>query len=265
MQNNNKKEIVLPSKSKTIFGDMIREISSKSNDFIKDLLKSKHKKNRSDEFLIEGERFVFEAIKRKIPIKTILFVAKPEFVNEAEFDCVLISSEIAEALSSTVSPSGVFAVVKYGCCDFQLPNGDFLVLDGVSDPGNLGTIIRSALAFGFRQIYMLNCVDWRNDKVLRSTMGTIFDVELYKVSFDDVVRLNQEFALFKAEMIGQNVFEFNRPSQILGLVLGNEANGISSQIDDLVSAKLSIPMRNNVESLNVAVAGAILMSKLSNY
>ena len=251
---------------KTIFGDMIREISSKSNDFIKNLVKSKQKKNDSSEFLIEGERFVYEAIKRSIPVRVLLFVARPQFVDEDKFDCVQITPEIAETLSSTVSPSGVFAVVKYDCGEFKLPNSDFLVLDGVSDPGNLGTIIRSALAFGFRQIYMLNCVDWRNDKVLRSTMGTIFDVELHKVSFDEVVEINQKFVLFKADMVGQNIFEFNRqPSEILGLVLGNEANGISNKIDDLVSAKLSIPMRNNVESLNVAVAGAILMSKLSNY
>jgi len=243
---------------------MIREISSKSNDYIKELIKSKHKKTDTDKFLIEGERFVFEAIKRKIKIKTLLFVTQPNDLDTTKFDCILISEEIAEALSSTVSPSGIFAVVEYGEREFRLPMGDFLVLDRVQDPGNLGTIIRSALAFGFRQIYMLNCVDWRNDKVLRSTMGTIFDVRLYAVGLNEIKTLASSFPLFKAEMTGQSVYDFVREQQILGLVLGNEANGISSEIEDLVSARLSIPMQNDVESLNVAVAGAILMSKLSN-
>lgn len=243
---------------------MIREISSKSNDFIKELIKLKSKKNQTNLFLIEGERFVFEAIKRNIKIKTMLFVNKPSFVKVDNFDCVHISMEIAEALSSTVSTSGVFALVEYGIGNFALPRGDFLVLDSVSDPGNLGTIIRSALAFDFKQIYMLNCVDWHNDKVLRSTMGTIFDIELYKIDFLKMVELNQKFHLYKAELAGQNVFDFERNCDIIGLVLGNEANGISRELDDLISDKLSIPMQNNVESLNVAVAGAILMSKLSN-
>ncbi len=243
---------------------MIREISSKSNDFIKELIKSKHKKVNGKTFLIEGERFVREAIKRNIRIKTLLFVSQPDFVTISNYDCVLISQEIAEALSSTISPSGIFAVVEYGGGEFSLPTGDFLVLDRVHDPGNLGTIIRSALAFGFRQIYMLNCVDWRNDKVLRSTMGTIFDMQLYTANFDEIVTLASKFPLYKAEMTGQSVYDFVRKNQILGLVLGNEANGISGEIDKLVSATLSIPMQNDVESLNVAVAGAILMSKLSN-
>ncbi len=250
--------------SKTIFGDMIREISSKSNEYIRDLIKLKNKKNLGTTFLIEGERFVFEAVLRGVEIESLLFVAEPNFIDVMQYDCIKISPEIAKALSSTVSPSGVFAVVNFSCGSFQLPCGDFLILDRVSDPGNLGTIIRSALAFGFRQIYMLNCVDWRNDKVLRSTMGTIFDVELYEISLQELKKLCSGFEVYKADMVGKNVFEFVRGANILGLALGNEACGISRELDELISASLSIPMRGNVESLNVAVAGAILMSKLTN-
>ncbi len=250
---------------KTIFGDMIREISSKSNDFIKSVVKLKQKKNRDGLFLIEGERFVFEAIKRKVKIDTILFVNAPEYLGECgEIDCVQISPAIAQMLSSTVSPSGVFAVVEYDSAQFCLPRGDFLVLDRIADPGNLGTIIRSALAFGFRDIYMLSCVDWRNDKVLRATMGTIFDVNLYQIGSDEVRILSTKFSLLTADMRGTNIFEFERGSGILGLVLGNEANGVSPEVKEIVSAAVSVPMQNDVESLNVAVAGAVLMSKLSN-
>lgn len=250
--------------SKTIFGDMIREISSKSNAYIRELVKLKDKKHRADLFLIEGERFVLEAIRRNVKIQTLLFVDEPPFLEQDKYDCVSISSSIAQLLSSTVSPSGIFAVVQYGEREFRFPTGDFLVLDGVSDPGNLGTIIRSALAFGFGQIYMRNCVDWRNAKVLRATMGTIFDVDLFSVGVDEVGQLAQNFALYRAEMEAPSVYSFERAAQPIGLVLGNEANGISLEIEAKVSHKLSIPMHNDVESLNVAIAGAILMSKLSN-
>lgn len=250
---------------KTIFGDMIREISSKSNDFIKSVVKLKQKKNRDGLFLIEGERFVFEAIRRKVRICAVLFVEEPSILGECDsIDCVRISPSIAQMLSSTVSPSGVFAVVDYASAEFELPKGDFLVLDRISDPGNLGTIIRSALAFGFREIYMLSCVDWRNDKVLRATMGTIFDVNLYPIGSDEIKLLSEKFSLLTADMHGTNIFEFERDSAILGLVLGNEANGVSPELRKIVSEAVSVPMQNDVESLNVAVAGAILMSKLSN-
>ena len=239
---------------------MIREITSKSNDYIKELLKIK--KSSKGAFLIEGSRFVGEAIKRGVRLKSLLFVDECDFCD-GKCDCYRISPAIAESLSSTVSASGVFALVDWGESEFCQPKGDFLVLDNIQDPGNLGTIIRSALSFGFCHIYLKNCVNWRNPKVLRSTMGTIFDVRLYEIDFNKFESLSK-LPLYKADMVGENIFSFQRKEEIIGLVLGNEANGISPEVDRLVQKSLSIPMQNNVESLNVAVAGAILMSKLAN-
>lgn len=244
---------------------MIKEITSKSNAYIKDLVKLKQKKNRSNLFLIEGERFVGEAIKRGVKMDAILAVDVLAYLEKsAPAELIKISPEIAESLSSTVSPSGVFAVVDFPLREFREPESNFLVLDNISDPGNLGTIIRTALAFGFRDIYLYNCVDWRNPKVLRSTMGTIFDVNLFEVDFEEVQRVVSKFPVFKADMSGENLFDFEPKFDIIGVVLGNEANGVSPEIDELVIDALAIPMKNNVESLNVATAGAIIMSKLVN-
>lgn len=241
---------------------MTKEITSKSNDFIKYLLKLKQKRHCSDEILIEGERFVNEAVKRGIKIKTLLYTEAPKFIHLVKAQSYQISPQVAKALSSTVTPSGIFALINYNASAFGMPRGDFLVLDHISDPGNLGTIIRTALAFGFKDIYLYQCADWRNPKVLRSTMGTIFDVRLYEIGYAEIIEL-AKLPLFKADIIGTNINTFTRNLDILGIILGNEANGISEDVDTLIKSSLSIPMKNAVESLNVAIAGAILMSKLT--
>ncbi len=241
---------------------MVKQITSKSNELIKDLIKLKQKKNRTDTFLIEGERMVCEALKRNISINALLFVNAPDFVQNVAVPCYQITEEIAESLTDTVNASGVFAVVLVERQEFRLPEGNFLVLDHIQDPGNLGTIIRSALSFDFKDIYLYNCVDWRNAKVLRSTMGTVFDVRLQVVGEAELQSL-AKLNLYCADMAGENVFEFTSPKS-LGLVLGNEANGVSKAVEAMCKGRLCIPMKNEVESLNVAVAGAILMSKLTN-
>ena len=248
---------------KLFFGDMEKIITSKNNPLIKDIAKLKLKKNRQDTFLIEGERFVFEALKRNITIKYLLYVEPPIFLKDFKGELIKISMEIAVHLSDTVNTSGVFAVVEYKEKQFTKPQGNFLILDKIADPGNLGTIIRTALAFNYKDIYLIDCVDWRNDKVLRSTMGTIFDVNLFNCNINDIMPLKQ-YKILKAEMNGTNFNKITYNKEQLGLLLGNEANGISQEISKISNESVSIPMQNSVESLNVSVAGAILMSKYSN-
>ena len=126
----------------------------------------------------------------------------------------------------------------------------------------LGTLIRTALAFDFKDIYLYNCVDWRNDKVLRSTMGTIFDVNLMECSLEQMFQLKNK-NLYVADMDGLDI-EIIEKTYPIGLILGNEANGVLPEIKENINKKVKIQMKNKVESLNVAVAGAILMSKLAN-
>ena len=126
----------------------------------------------------------------------------------------------------------------------------------------LGTLIRTALAFDFKDIYLYNCVDWRNDKVLRSTMGTIFDVNLMECSLEQMFQLKNK-NLYVADMDGLDI-EIIEKTYPIGLILGNEANGVLPEIKENINNKVKIQMKNEVESLNVAVAGAILMSKLAN-
>ena len=240
---------------------MIKQIISKSNPTIKDILKIKQHKASHDLVLIEGERFIYEAYKRGKKLYSILFEDPPHYIDELNCDKIEITHEIASLLSNTINTSGVFAVVEYKEQAFAMPKGKFLILDKIADPGNLGTIIRTALAFGFTDIYLYNCVDYKNDKVLRSTMGTIFDVNLYQVSIQQLELLSK-FCVINADMSGMDMNKFTK--KVDGIILGNEANGVSKEVSLLTKNVVSIPMKNEVESLNVAIAGAILMNKFSN-
>ncbi len=242
---------------------MEKEITSKNNALIKDLAKLTIKKYRKERnlVLVEGERFVSDLVARGVEIKYLLYREKPAFAEKLDAEQILCSEEVLNCLTQTVNSSQIVGVVRLTAKPFRLPKSQFLVLDRVADPGNLGTIIRTALALGYKDIYMFNCVDWTNDKVLRSTMGTIADVNLFEVTMEDLQKL-RGLTIYNADMNGVNIDSVEKPNGIFGIILGNEANGAREEIASLASQNISIKMQNAVESLNVAIAGAIIMSKL---
>lgn len=242
---------------------MEKEITSKNNALIKDLAKLTIKKYRKEQnlVLVEGERFVSDLVARGVEIKYLLYREKPAFAEKLYAEQILCSEEVLNCLTQTVNSSQIVGVVRLTAKPFRLPKTQFLVLDRVADPGNLGTIIRTALALGYKDIYMFNCVDWTNDKVLRSTMGTIADVNLFEATMEDLQKL-RGFTIYNADMHGVDIDSVEKPNGIFGIILGNEANGASEKIASLASQNISIKMQNAVESLNVAIAGAIIMSKL---
>lgn len=244
---------------------MAKQITSRANPLIKELskLKNRAEREKTGLVIIEGERFVREMASRKVEFKYLLYVNRPDFADEIKAEYIECRREVLEVLSQTVTPSLVLGVVRLPRKAFAMPSSDFLILDRVADPGNLGTIIRTALAFDFRNIYLYNCVDWSNDKVLRSTMGMIADVNLYECSLNDLQNLS-DFPIYAGIMNGEDLQNIKREQKIVGVALGNEANGLSNELLQLCSQYVAIPMKNGVESLNVAVAGAIIMNKLSN-
>ena len=250
---------------------MVIRITSKSNDTIADFNKLKQKKYRdiTGQALLEGERSVAEAMCRDANIAAILLSSQSEdrYINSIDTDkynVYILSSPVYASLSMTENSQGIMAVVHFENREYAMPQSTFLILDNVSDPGNMGTIIRTALAGGVRDIYCINCVDYRNEKVLRATMGTIFDVRIYNINQDQALDLMNKYTTFVTQMQGQNVYEVEKPQGIYGLVMGNEANGVSDTILSNAHAKISIPMQNDVESLNVAVATAVIIYILNN-
>lgn len=170
----------------------------------------------------------------------------------------LVEDHILNKISDTKTPYGIVAVCKQVINEFALPKNNALLLDNVSDAGNVGTIIRTAAAAGFEDIYLYNSVDVYSPKVIRSTLGGIFKVRIYDISLEQAQSLITQTKSAMLDMKGENILDQKLDSPIT-LIMGSEAHGISKEIKEKVTNTISIPMKNNVESLNVSVAAAIAM------
>ncbi|EHK2427051.1 RNA methyltransferase [Clostridium perfringens] len=246
------------------------EIESKNNNLFKEIKKLKEKKYRikSNKYLIEGLRFVEEAIKSKVSIDSIIFTESfkeknPELflkINE-NIKLIQMNEALLKQLCSTENPQGIVGVINMQ--NKELKSGELVVLvDKVQDPGNMGTIIRTAHAAGAAGIVMTKgTVDIYNDKTLRSTMGSIFYIPIVEDdSLDFVKSLKKEgYKLVVSSLQGKNnFFEENLQGKVM-IAVGNEGNGVSDEVYDIADIKVKIPMPGEAESLNVAVATSIMI------
>ena len=230
-------------------------ISSIENPKIKLLMKLKQGKYRKKEemFIVEGAHLVKEAKLAGVLIEAYSIVEQDGYE--------LVSESVMKKISTTDT-----VVKEIGLCKFinkEKLGNKILILDGVQDPGNMGTLMRSACAFGYETIFVGNgSVDIYNEKVIRSSQGAIFKLNF---RFGSVVEfINEE--LFSYKVFGTNVVRGVALDEVsnlekMAVILGNEGNGISKEVDDLLLDNIYIPMENT-ESLNVAIAGSIIMYKL---
>lgn len=205
-------------------------------------------------FLLEGERLVFDALQKGVVFRRVF--AQKRFFQQGLTgqECYETDEKVLLELSDTCSPQGVVAVAKQPQAsldelDKRLP---LAVCDGLRDPGNLGTIIRTADAAGFGGVILLgDCVDVYSPKVVRSTMGALFDLPIVRVK--SVEQLSG-FRLVCADLQeATSLFEFDFTLPF-ALVIGNEAHGVSAEVLNAAEEKIKIPMAGKSESLNAAVA-----------
>ncbi|ELC8456481.1 RNA methyltransferase [Clostridium perfringens] len=246
------------------------EIESKNNNLFKEIKKLKEKKHRikSNKYLIEGLRFVEEAIKSKVSIDSIIFTESFKEKNPDLFlkinkniKLIQMNEALLKQLCSTENPQGIVGVINMQ--NKELKSGELVVLvDKVQDPGNMGTIIRTAHAAGAAGIVMTKgTVDIYNDKTLRSTMGSIFYIPIVEDdSLDFIKSLKKEgYKLVVSSLQGKNnFFEENLQGKVM-IAVGNEGNGVSDEVYDIADIKVKIPMPGEAESLNVAVATSIMI------
>lgn len=233
-------------------------ITSRQNEFVKRVASLKDKKYRAvlGEYIIEGEKQVREA--RESGQKIECVVLSEKYAGDAFGDAktVTVSDSVFKKLSEEAAPQGILAVLKLPETSLLPPRGNSLLLDGVSDPGNLGTIIRTANAAGYEDIYLRGCADPYSPKCVRSAMSGIFFVRLHRIS--ELGGIFDGIPLICADMGGEDVFSFRAPEKFC-LVIGNEANGVSGTVRDRCDFTVRIPMRESCESLNAGVAAGILM------
>ena len=243
-------------------------IDSTSNKLIKSTKKLLERSGRkeSGKFIIEGRRLVCDALENGADVDYILFEQGTERFDVGTTNVYELSHKAYSALKTTVNSQGVMAVVNIQENGDFVPTDDdrclFIYLDGVSDPGNMGTIIRTADASGVNGIILSeNCVDIYNPKVVRSTMASIFNVPIY---FDDsnrtVLKKMNENAIniISGSLQGDNsIYDVDFKSRC-AIVIGNEANGITNEVIDLSTMLVKIPIIGKAESLNAAVACAVM-------
>lgn len=240
-------------------------ITSLENDKVKELVKLQQKKFRdlTGTYLVEGEHLVEEAYKNGAILQVILLEGIP-----CPFDVPFmeVRPEVMKKISSLETPPGIMALCKKKEGN-SIVGDKILLLDGIQDPGNLGTMIRSSLAFGVHCIVLSKeCVDLYNPKVVRATQGMFFHIPIVSMDTKEAISIMKQKGI---PVYGTSVVNGVEASQLDSnekekycLIMGNEGNGLSTEIFDLCDKNLYIPMDSRVESLNVGVACSILLYEL---
>lgn len=239
--------------------------TSKQNSTIKKIASLKDKKFRQKYglYISEGIKPVNDAIKLNMPIKYIVLVQDiADKIIENTFETLIVTSEVFSYLTTEITPQGVLCVIETGEEKLSKPSGNAVLLDGVQDPGNVGTIIRSCLAFGYKDIYLVNCCDAYSPKVVRSSMSAIYSVNLHKGNLQEILDVLQGYKIIVADMVGESLREFKVEGNFV-LCMGSEGNGVSNELYSKRDRVVSIPMNELSESLNVSVATSIIMYELS--
>ncbi|MCH5252691.1 MAG: RNA methyltransferase [Lachnospiraceae bacterium] len=251
-------------------------IESSGNGQIKQIQKlKKNARFRKQEglFIVEGYKMVQEALYHHL-VKA-LYVAS--FCQEAyreklsmpdtDIPVEIVSDRLFGELSDTVHPQGVLAVVfmprydKEKICRNE--NAALLCLEDIQDPGNLGTMIRTAEGAGMAGVVLSGgCVDIFNPKVVRSTMGALFRVPFWfceDLSTEVESLKGEEFTIYAAHLEGENSYTLESYAGKIGILIGNEAKGLSKEVSEKADKKVRIPMEGELESLNASVSAALLM------
>jgi TrmH family RNA methyltransferase len=233
-------------------------ITSKENDIVKNIRKLKDKKYREQEnkYIIEGIKLIEEAVIEKADIDTVVVcedcienhtIEQKLLYTIAKYNCIYVAQKVFLAMTEVNNPQGILAVVNKNSKEDEIDYTEdmIVVLDGIQDPGNLGTILRTIDSVGLKQIILSEkTADAYNPKVVRSTMGAIFRINI--IISKDIVKTLKEIKKHKFKVLAtsletdNNIYDIDYNKKVL--VIGNEANGVSKEVLELADEKAKIPM-----------------------
>ena len=248
---------------------MIEHITSLKNPKVTAWKSLKDRKGRRETgcFLVEGRKMVEEAVASAFPVEAILVDADrlDEFALPAGIPVYTMPAHVLAAVCDTKTPQGIAAVVRMA--EVALHGLRLVALDGVQDPGNVGTIIRTADAAGFDGVILsTQCADVFSPKVLRATMGSVFRMGI-RVTDDlpgVLAQLVQEGAsVVSSQLDGDPFYQRSPLNERFVLVIGSEGNGVTDEVKAVATHRVKLPMRGGAESLNAAVAAGIMMYELT--
>jgi TrmH family RNA methyltransferase len=247
--------------------DLITSSQNAKIKLVRALLGRAKERREANAFVVEGVRLVEEAINSKWELQFALYdeslsergISQVEGLRSLGVDVEMVSENLMKSLSETETPQGLLAVVTLK----QLPvtnRPNFLLIpDQIRDPGNLGTLLRSAAATGVQAVILPpETTDPFAPKVVRSGMGAHFRLPMQSMSWEQIAARTKDMQIYVADMDGKSCWEIDL-RQPLAVIVGGEAEGASEQARKLATGNISIPMAGNVESLNAGVAGSVLM------
>ena len=250
-------------------------ISSKDNEIVKSIRKLKEKKYRDIEncYVIEGIKLIKEAINENAKIKEIVVceecinsgeIDKDTLYEIAKYNVIYVTEKVFNAITDVKTPQGILAVIEKKALNKQIDYSQDIIiaLDGVQDPGNMGTILRTVDSANLNQIIVSkDSADCYNPKVVRSTMGAIFRVNIIEVDnlkeTLEAVKKNKFKVMVTALDTNESIYSVNYNNKVI--VIGNEANGVSKEVQVIADEKVKIPMLGKTESLNASVATGIMI------
>lgn len=227
-------------------------------------LKDRKGRRESGCFLVEGRKMVEEALKSAFDVETVLVQEGMELPDGLTMPVYELPAHVLAAVCDTKTPQGIAAVVRMK--EQSALGKHIVVLDGVQDPGNVGTIIRTADAAGVDGVLLsTQCADVFSPKVLRATMGSIFRMNL-RTTDDlpgELTKLREKgYSILSSQLDGTPFYERQDVAERFALIIGNEGNGVSEQVQQTATHRVRLPMRGGAESLNAAIAAAIMMYEL---
>ena len=230
-----------------------------TNNDIKNLKDKKYRK-QNNLFMVEGDKFCRDLLSEDVEI--IYTITSNKELAGFPNICV-VSNKQLESLATTKTCQETICVCKIKQYEIG-SQGNALILDNLQDPGNVGTLVRSALAFGFKDIYLVGGADPYGEKVIRSAAGTILKARLHICDFNTIEQNKDKIAknFIIADMFGESINKIRLPKERFAVIIGNEGQGVSDEFLSLANTKVSIPMSSKVESLNAGVAGSIIMQKI---
>lgn len=250
-------------------------ISSKDNEVVKHIKKLKEKKYRdlNKEYIIEGIKVIKEAINEKVDIKQIVIcencinneiIPKDIMYEIAKYECIYVTEKIFNTLTDVSTPQGILAIISKSAQTNEISYDEDIIvaLDDIQDPGNLGTILRTIDSIGIKQVIISDkTADAYNPKVIRSTMGAIFRVKIIESKnlkeTLETIKKNKFQIVVTSLQTNNSVYDIDYNKKVI--VIGNEANGVEKQIQDIADKKVKIPMLGKTESLNASVATGIIL------
>ncbi len=236
---------------------------------VRALLGRAKERREAGAFVVEGVRLVEEAVHAKWAIRFVLFdetlsergKSQVEGLRSKGVEAEEISPSVMKSISETDAPQGVLAVVEFSNLPIPKSPNFILIPDQIRDPGNLGTLLRSAAAAGVQAVLIPpETTDAFAPKVLRAGMGAHFRIPIRMMNWDEIKQAAklEGLKIFVADMDGVSCWETDL-RQPVALVIGSEADGASESARELADGRISIPMAGEVESLNAGVAGSVLM------